>query len=213
MDVLRTEEEQLQALREWWKENGVSAVLGIVAGLAAVFGWRAWQAHGIAEAEAASTQYQQLVAEVRGSESDKAGKAAAEILQNHPDTAYAVFAALIQAKLAVDASDLDAAASHLRSALGKNADPVLEKEIQLRLARVLASQAKYDEALALLDAGAAGAFAMAYDELRGDIEASRGNRDAARTAYERALTQTHSAGADSGVLEAKLNALGPKPSA
>ena len=213
MDVLRTEEEQIQALRDWWKENGTSAVLGIAIGLAAVFGWRAWQAHQIERAEAASAVYQQLVNALRASESDKAGKTAAEIRQEYPDTVYAVFAGLIQAKLAVDASDLDAAAGHLRAALQKNRDPVLKWEIQLRLARVLASQAKYDEALALLDAASAGAYEAAYAELRGDIEASRGNADAARAAYERALPLLRSSGANAGMLEAKLNALGPKPAA
>lgn len=212
MDVYRTEEEQLAALRDWWKENGRSAVLGVVLGLAAVFGWRAWQTHELNSAEAASALYQALVGAVRTSAIDKAGNTAAELQQRFADTPYAIFTAMIQARLAVDAGDLDAAAGHLRTALAKNKDPALKSEIRLRLARVLTSQDKHDEALALL-AGAPGAFEAVYDELRGDIEAGRGRMEAARTAYERALTQTRATGGATDALEVKLAVLGPKPPA
>ncbi|MBI2993925.1 MAG: tetratricopeptide repeat protein [Gammaproteobacteria bacterium] len=212
MDVYRTEEEQLEALRGWWKENGQSAVLGVVIGLAAVFGWRAWQSHELNRGEAASALYQELAIAVRNSETDKADKTAADLQRRFSDTPYAIFAALIHARLAVDAGDPGAAAGHLRTALAKNRDPVLKREIRLRLARVLESQDMHDEAFALLD-GAPGAYEADYGELRGDIEAARGRIEAARAAYENALKQTRASGSATDVLEVKLAVLGPKPPA
>ena len=43
MEDYRTEEEQIEALKRWWSENGKSIVIGIALAGASVFGWRAWQ--------------------------------------------------------------------------------------------------------------------------------------------------------------------------
>ncbi len=56
MDVYRTDEEQVEALRKWWLENGKSVIAGIVIGFSAIFGWRAWQDHTIVQAEAARVE-------------------------------------------------------------------------------------------------------------------------------------------------------------
>ena len=45
MAELRTEEEQIEAIKRWWKKNGSSLLLGIALALAIVFGWQAWQNH------------------------------------------------------------------------------------------------------------------------------------------------------------------------
>jgi predicted negative regulator of RcsB-dependent stress response len=55
---------------------------------------------------------------------------------------------------------------------------------RIRLARVLIEQGKHDEALAGLDASAAGAFAALVHEVRGDVYAAKGDPAAARKEYE-----------------------------
>ena len=45
MEPYNTEEEQVEALRRWWDENGRSTIAAIVIALAAGFGWQAWQKH------------------------------------------------------------------------------------------------------------------------------------------------------------------------
>ena len=40
MDVYKTEEEQVEAIKKWWNENGKSIIVGIVVGITAIFGWR-----------------------------------------------------------------------------------------------------------------------------------------------------------------------------
>ena len=42
MAELRTEEEQLEAIKRWWKENGTSLIAGVAIAAAGVFGWNAW---------------------------------------------------------------------------------------------------------------------------------------------------------------------------
>ena len=41
MAEMRTEEETVQAIKDWWKKNGSSLLIGVGAALAIVFGWQA----------------------------------------------------------------------------------------------------------------------------------------------------------------------------
>ena len=45
MAEMRTEEEQIEAIKQWWKKNGSSLLIGVGLALAIVFGWQAWQNH------------------------------------------------------------------------------------------------------------------------------------------------------------------------
>lgn len=209
MDVYRTEEEQVEAIRAWWRENGRSAIFGVVLGLGAIFGWRGWQAHVAAQAEAASALYQEMLAAARAGDAAVAGQAGEKLTVDYADTSYAIFARLVLAGLAVDAKDLAAAEAQLRRALEHHAASALGPEIRLRLARVLAARKDFDAALALIGSPAdMQGFVAAAAELRGDIESARGNHDAARDAYEKAGASP--AGAANSLLELKLESLGPR---
>ena len=40
MNEYETEEQQVAALKTWWKENGTSLIVGLFVGVSALFGWR-----------------------------------------------------------------------------------------------------------------------------------------------------------------------------
>ncbi|MEW8396328.1 MAG: tetratricopeptide repeat protein, partial [Candidatus Thiodiazotropha sp.] len=40
MSEYQTEEEQVEAIKRWWKENGTSVIAGLVIGLGGIFGWQ-----------------------------------------------------------------------------------------------------------------------------------------------------------------------------
>jgi predicted negative regulator of RcsB-dependent stress response len=61
VEQYRTEEEQVEALRRWWNENGKSTVAVIVIALAAGLGWQAWQRESGNQREQASDLYQALL--------------------------------------------------------------------------------------------------------------------------------------------------------
>lgn len=209
MDVYRTEEEQVEALKKWWKENGKSVVIGLVIGLGAIFGWRTWQEEQLRQAEAASEMYQQMVIAVRDdNDPDQAQKTAEQIINDYGSTVYAVFAKLLQAKLAVDAQNLEGATEYLRWSLDNNHDKSLQHLIRLRLARVLLARDKSDAASSIIDVKQIGPFSAAYDELRGDIKQHDGDIEAARIAYQQALTKRQASRKDISVLEIKLDELG-----
>lgn len=197
MSVHLSEEEQLEVLKRWWKEYGKTIIFAVLIAVGGYFGVTGWQNQQQAKAEAASTLYDDLITAVNvapGETLSADSKTTAEHLASQlkdgdSSSLYAHNAALLLAKLAVEAGDLEKAATELNWVLSNKPNLATEQITRLRLARVKIAQQAYDEAEALL-ADSAEAFKSEYTEARGDILHARGDLDAARTAYQQALDTT-----------------------
>lgn len=190
MDMHETEEQQVEALKKWWKDNGSSIITGVLLGLALLFGGKSWFAYQERVAENASNLYATMLVALDNDEEAVVNEKAGTLIADYSGTPYAALAALALAKLKLERGELEAAHAQLQWALDNTGSDVLREIVRLRLARVMLAEEDPAAAQALLDqeAGqAAGAFAPLYRELRGDIEAARGNPAAARAAYEQAL--------------------------
>ncbi|WIO75253.1 tetratricopeptide repeat protein [Porticoccaceae bacterium LTM1] len=214
MSAHLSEEEQLEALKRWWKDNGKGVVMAVVLGLGATWGWNSYQDYKEEQAQQASLVYLQMLdAESAASPSERTEQQKADITRHavtlkdeHAGTQYAYYASLMLAKLAVEQSDLDTAATELESVLDSGADEGLKAIANLRLARVQAARGKHQEALALLDSNVSGALAADYAEVRGDIYLQQGDNSAAYTAYKLAMELAVAAGEQSNqLLQLKLN--------
>jgi predicted negative regulator of RcsB-dependent stress response len=190
------DEEQLEALKKWWSENGKSMVGGVVLGLALVGGWRGWQYYVQNQAETAGARYDEMLVAVESRQSERAVQLAEGLRAEFDDTAYASLAALQAAKLKFEAGDRGAAQVQLAWVRANAPDPALRQVATLRLVRVLIDDGDLDAAQRLLDAAPRDAFAPELAELRGDLARARGDLAAARAAYEEALAGK----SDSGVL-------------
>lgn len=198
MSVHLSEEEQLEALKRWWKDYGKIVVAAVIVAVVAYFGYTAWKDQKREKAEKASEVYEQLLKLVNVepgkvlSDSDKATAShlATELKDVNSKSMYAYSAAFFLAKIAVEDSKLDAAVTELKWVLSAKPDAATEQLARLRLARVLTAQKAYPDALAQLSPEPATAFIAEYAEARGDILKSQGDLDAARTAYEKALAAT-----------------------
>lgn len=219
MDQYRTEEEQVEALRRWWDENGRSTIAAIIIALAAGFGWQGWQGHQQNQREAASDSYQVMLQALASADTSaqqrQAGIEQAEQLKTEfSGSTYAQFAALHLARLAVENNDFTEAQAQLRWVLGKaDKGSDTEQVAQLRLARVLAANGDTDQALAILGQGGQGTYQASYTVARGDILLALGRGDEARDAYSQALM--HAASSQGQVnmqtVEQKLQSLTPVP--
>ena len=208
MDVYTAEAQQIEEIKKWWRENGLSVALGLTLGISGIFGWRYWQDVKIENAEAASALYSDMLTSLQGEDRTGAREAADEILAEYESTAYGVFALMSLARLAVADDDLDAAETHLRRALEHSGDEALSHVIRTRLIRVLIGLNELEQAHGLTNRQDKGAFAADYDELRGDISIMQGDSDAASAAYQQAITRLRGDGRDVSTLELKLNNIG-----
>ena len=72
MSTYQTEEEQVEAIKKWWKENGKSVIGGIVLGFAIIGGWKGWQGYQQNQGEAASQVYDAMRQAAHSAKFDKA---------------------------------------------------------------------------------------------------------------------------------------------
>lgn len=208
--VARTDDEELAVIKDWWQQNGMPLLTGVVLALVAVFGWQGWQKYQSNQAHGASLVYQQLLeAALDPSGKPDAGKVAElahTLKSDYAGTHYAQYGSLFVAKVAVEAGKLDDAASELQAIVDKPADDKLAELARQRLARVLAAQDKAEEALKLLNAKVEPAFAASREELKGDLLVQLGRADDAYAAYEKAKAALSEEAAVGG-LQMKLDDL------
>lgn len=207
MDGYTTEQEQVEAIKKWWDENGKSALLGIVLGLGAIFGWRGWQSHIIEQREAASEYYQNSLIAMSLDDRQEARNNINEIITNYGDTGYVVFARLVLAYIETDENNYTAAEEQLTVALDETDNESIRHEITLRLARVYIANNKLDEALSLINSNQMGSFSSQYHELKGDIYALQGKNEDARLTYQQVITESETQAFDTSLVNIKLNSL------
>lgn len=215
MEGYLSEQEQVEAIKKWLKENGTAVIVGLVLGLGAISGWRYWQAHERARAEAASALFTQVMAASKSQQPAQAEKLARQVVGEYADTTYASFAALMLAKLAVEKQDLPAATQQLNWVLEHSDDAALKRLAHLRLARVLLAQGKHEEAWSQLATLPADSPSAAVAELRGDILLAQGRREEAGKQYLQAYAggEPGERTNESSPLALKLDNLGITPPA
>jgi predicted negative regulator of RcsB-dependent stress response len=206
-----TEKEQLDALRQWWRENWWVLIGG--AGLAAfgLLGYRQYFVYKDHQSERAAALYESIKQAASGTDPSEAAALLDQLRAEYPQHAYTEQAALLVARAEL-VSAPDRAAALLRQTMNEAKDPELAMVARLRLARVLAYREQYQEALALLDVPDSGQFAGRIDEIRGDIYVALGRADEARTAYVSAMVAPGAEVLDRNYLQMKLSDL-PMPAA
>jgi predicted negative regulator of RcsB-dependent stress response len=206
-----TEEEQVEALKKWWKENGSAIIIGILIGLGAVIGVRYWFSYQETRAIQASDAYDHFTQAI--SKKDEAGtqKLANEILEKFKGTSYAALTALEMAKQDVDANKLAEAEKNLRWAMENPGHKTIGLVARQRLAMVLYAEDKLDQALAVLDKVKDPTFDPRFALVRGDILRKQGKAEKAREAYQLALTDSTLSGKEREFVEMKLQDLTKSP--
>ncbi|HDY98612.1 MAG TPA: tetratricopeptide repeat protein [Pseudomonas sabulinigri] len=186
-----TEDEQVEKIKEMWRQHGVPLLTGVAIALAGVFGWHAWNNYQDTQARNASTLYQSMLESVLASDSEasraRAAELAAQLRDEYANTRYADFAALMQARLAVEAKDFPVAEQSLREVIDGSKNTTLQEVARQRLARVLAQEQRAEEALELFSAPIEGAELRASrEEIRGDLLLSLDRGNEAHEAYKAA---------------------------
>ena len=195
MDVYRTEDEQIEAIKSWWRTNGNVVFLGVALVIAVALGWYYWTEHTKDKGESASVVYSELLVAMGKSDEAYAGNKrdeqealnithlADKLKTEYSGTSYSLFSALMLAKEAVQAGKADEAEKELRWALDTRPDKAIRLIIVQRLARVLEIKKDYPGALDILGSVEPGAQTGIFEDIRGDIYLAQGHKAKAREAY------------------------------
>jgi predicted negative regulator of RcsB-dependent stress response len=189
-----TEEEQIEALKRWWKDYGTSVLIAAAIGLGGFFAWNLYKSHQVSSAAEAAAVYEKLASAMTDFEGDvsdeevaRMKQLASDVINHNSSGLYADFATLYLAKLAVQQQDYAAAKTHLEKVSRQGANESVKELARLRLARVQAAAGETEQALNLLSAKPSEAYAAAYAEAKGDVLLSLKRLAEARASYESAL--------------------------
>lgn len=202
------EQEQIDALKAWWRQNGkivIAAVLAALIGAAGVTGWKRHQAD---QTEQAAQLFAGVEKALRSNDAKAVKDNAARVMDKYGNTAYGAMAALAAAKVEFEAGDLKGAGAHLQWAVDHAPDEETKAVARLRLAGVRLDEKQYDEALRLLQEKHPDAFAGMYADLRGDVLMAQGKLIEAGAAYKEALDKLPPEGTYRLLVQAKIDAAG-----
>jgi predicted negative regulator of RcsB-dependent stress response len=204
VEIYENENEQVDAIKRFFVENGKALAVGVILGVGALVGWRYWTSHQADSARETSQSYETAITALNSGKPDAI--AAAEKFAAESKTSYGAFASLELAQQFVDKGDLDKAEKQLQQGLTAASDDNLKSVINMRLARVQLQLKQQDAALKTLDGIKGEGWTAIVADLRGEILLSKGDKQGARTAWE-AGVKSDASPALSEMMRMKINNL------
>ncbi|MDG1752408.1 MAG: tetratricopeptide repeat protein [Thalassotalea sp.] len=199
----QTEEQQVEAIKAFWSDNGNAIIAGLVLGFAGFIGYGYYKDNKLQQEVNTSEAYQNVVELSAGDE--KAYLAAGEkFITENGESSYSALTALALAKEAASHKDWAQVATYLTTAIEKADNPGMKAIATTRLARVQIELAQYDNALTTLASTLPASFKASVEEIKGDAYLKQDKVDLARNAYQAAIDSSEQA---SPALQMKLDDL------
>lgn len=186
-----SEEQQVEALKEWWAENGRAVIAGVVLGGSAIAGWTFWQGYQEKQTVAASDAFSQAIESLDSEQPEQALELASTLQDDNPKHLYTSYTNFAAARVAVENNDLDEA-QRLLEWVADNA-PLDDVSLiaRVRLARVLGGKGDAAAGLDALPGSFPESFTGLVEEVRGDLLFMTGDIEGARSAYQSASESQH----------------------
>jgi len=111
VEVFENENDQVEAVKRFFAENGKALIVGVVLGIGALVGWRYWGSHQAENASAASLAYQTISSEIQADKPQTL-----EALQKFATDNKNIYGSLASLELAqqyANKNELDKAATQL----------------------------------------------------------------------------------------------------
>jgi predicted negative regulator of RcsB-dependent stress response len=201
------EQEQLDALRAWWKQNGQIVTMAVGAAFVGLIGYQSWTYYQHQQSLKASAQYEALT-QLDIKDIKQVRTVSGQIMENFSGSPYAARAALMAARANYEAGDVKSARSQIEWALSHASEDSVKAIAQLQLAALQVEEKKYDDALKTLNDKHEPSFDGLFADLKGDILVAQNKPGEAKKAYAEALAKLDEKGRFRRLTEQKLDALG-----
>ena len=179
-----TDDEQVERIKQLWKDYGLPLVTAGVLGIGGVIGWDFYQSYSIEQSEAAADLYTSYI-EAR-SLGEPLGLIVEELASEHGDSSYYVFVLMREAKAAIDNGDYELALESLAIASEVSEGTPISDMVNIRKARVEFELEQNDEVLATLLKIDSEGFKWQALMLKGDVHFEQDELNLARDAYQAA---------------------------
>ena len=204
MEIYNNENDQVDAIKRFFAENGKALAVGVILGIGALVGWRYSNSHQVDSARESSVAYENAVSSLSSGKPE--ALASAQKFAAETKNTYGAFASLELAQAFVDKNDLAQAEKQLQQGLAAASDENLKSVINLRLARVQLQMKQADAALKTLEGVKGEGWTAIVADLRGEILLSKGDKQGARAAWE-AGAKSDASPALSEMMRMKINNL------
>jgi predicted negative regulator of RcsB-dependent stress response len=204
---METEEEQVEQLKAWLKENGLSIALGIIIGVGGIGGYNYWNHVQETTAAEASNHFTKMIEALDAGDHESVQTRADTLVNEYAATDYAMMAQLALAKSHVVKGEFEQAEQALQQVVGSGGQEPLAYVARTRLAALQIQNGNVEQALGTLNAEFPDEFSARVEELRGDAYASQGEVKQALAAYRNAQAARIGA-ADPAFLTQKIDDLG-----
>jgi len=204
VEIYENENDQVDAVRRFFAENGKALAIGVVLGIGALVGWRYWTGHQDDSVRTSSLTYEKAVSGIRADKPETL--TAVEKFAAENQNTYGALASLELAQQFVDKNDLAKAEANLQQGLKNTRDENLQALINLRLARVQVQQKQADAALKTLDAIKGEGWVAVVADLRGEALLSKGDKQGARDAWSKGV-ESNTSPALREMMQMKINNL------
>jgi predicted negative regulator of RcsB-dependent stress response len=152
------DQEQLDALKAFWKQYGNLITWVLILALGAYAAWNGWQWYQRDQAVKAGAIYDELDRSVQAGDADRAGRVFEDLRRQYASTSFAAQGGLLAARVQSEKGQGDAARASLAWVAAEAGDGALRTVARLRLAGLLIEAGDADGALAQLAAADAPGF-------------------------------------------------------
>ena len=199
-DILN-EQEQVEAIKQFWGRYGAWIMVAIVVILLGLFGYRFWQNREQKVAVIASGMYEQMLVDADQQNITDLQANANLLMKNYSSSAYAALAGLLLAQTQVFQNQLMEAQTSLQWVVDHANNPQTIVIAKVRLARVLVAENNPQQALTVLTGIQGNAEA---NMVMGDAQMALNNTPAATKAYQLSLSELQSTDPLYGLVQMKL---------
>jgi len=202
------EQEQVDAIKSWWKDNNKWVIGALTVALLAFSGSQYWKSHQQSQSIEAGKLFGEVEKQLSSGDPKRVNDAAAALVEKFSGSAYAPRAQLLAAQVNLQNKDAARAKTQLKWVIEHASETGLQDTARLKLASILLDEKAYDEALKVLDATHPEAFVGLFSDLKGDVLLAQGKISEARTAYQVALDKLDAKSNYHNLVQLKLDGLG-----